>query len=231
VPQLPRGPHALFSHARAASPVGPFVHSKELRHGLVVMHSQNPRNFSIRASGISGNDRTVDGTDRDASNQLGINANLSSASLDSGLIGAERAAACSISAMHSKGRSFPPLSHVADPNIHSVFSSVVTYLRIDNLTTASSWHLSSVIGSCPTPTVTPGARYRIALSFADRANYCRLVDIARHFQTGQQFDTACEAARRRGQACALVSDDKLRLARPELLKRSGFVLLAAVVDR
>jgi hypothetical protein len=56
-----------------------------------------------------------------------------------------------------------------------------------------------------------------------------VVDIARHFQTGQQFDTACEAAdRRRGQACALVSDDKLRPARPELLKRSGFFLLAAV---
>jgi hypothetical protein len=36
---------------RAASPVGPFVHSNELRHGLAVMHSQNPRSFSMRASG------------------------------------------------------------------------------------------------------------------------------------------------------------------------------------
>jgi len=109
---------------------------------------------------------------------------------------------------------------------------VVTYLRIDNLTTASSWHLSQ------RDRIVSDADGYSGGSLSHRS--CRLrtaritvavVDIARHFQTGQQFDTACEAARRRGQACALVSDDKLRPARPELLKRSGFVLLAAVVDR
>src|SRR5258708_3181736 len=99
--------------------------------------------FDARFRRVSGNDRAVDGTDRDASNPIGINASLSQRFVDSGLIGAERAAALQHERDAFEGKIlFHHCSTWLDPNIHSVFSSMVTYLGIDNLATASPRHLS-----------------------------------------------------------------------------------------
>ena len=62
--------------------------------------------FDARFRRIPGNDRAVDGTDRDASNPIGINASPSQRFVNSGLIGAERAAALQHQRDAFEGRSF-----------------------------------------------------------------------------------------------------------------------------